>query len=568
MSPDREIELKFLVPRHARKALAAEMARASATLERRSLVAIYLDTPDRRLAREGIAWRLRREGRRWVQTLKAAGANALERFEHEVLRPGAIPDASLHAGTAVGDRMMSLLRKAESAGKVVGVRYRTEARRTLRRVRTRGAVVEVAFDEGRILAGDGQASASGAQALPRPLRICELEFELVSGSPRAMLALAERWRKRFGLILDPRSKAERGDRLAEGSPFPPLRKGLAPDYPRDATAVEAFGSVLDECLAQVLRNAIGLIDGDPAMRVDHVHQLRVGIRRLRSGLRSFRGWLPAPPQPLVDGLRQLFATLGMSRDADVLDSGVARSLSEAGAPPLVARPAGAGPDPREALRSATVQQLLLAWLDWRVGLVDDALPQARPAASAQAADSGQDAGAVAVAVAGAVAGAGAGAALADVGAAPVDADSATARSAGQVLSCGSDPADFHRLAERRLRRWHGRLGADSKAFDTLDDTALHSLRKRIKRQRYAAEFFAPVLRRASLARYLKRLAAVQNSMGELNDLFVARARYQALVAQDPAAWFALGWLAARIAEVKALAGPKLQRLARTDPPAR
>jgi len=41
-----------------------------------------------------------------------------------------------------------------------------------------------------------------------------------------------------------------------------------------------------------------------------------------------------------------------------------------------------------------------------------------------------------------------------------------------------------------------------------------------------------------------------------------------LVAQDPAAWFALGWLAARIAEVKALTGPKLQRLARTDPPAR
>jgi inorganic triphosphatase YgiF len=566
MPADREIELKFLVPRHAREALAAEMARASATLERRSLAAIYLDTPDRRLAREGIAWRLRREGRRWVQTLKAAGPNALERFEHEVLRPGAIPDASLHAGTGVGDRLMSLLRKAESAGKVAGVRYRTEVRRTLRRVRTRGAVVEVAFDEGRILAGGGPASASGAQAPPRPLRICEIEFELVSGSPRAMLALAERWRKRFGLILDPRSKAERGDRLAEGSPFPSLRKGLAPDYPRDETAIEAFGSVLDECLAQVLRNAIGLIDGDPAMRVDHVHQLRVGIRRLRSGLRSFRGWVPAPPQPLVDGLRELFATLGMSRDADVLDSGVARSLSEAGAPPLVARPAGAGPDPREALRSATVQQLLLAWLDWRVGLVDDALAQARQAAPAQVVDSGLEAGVGADAGVGV--GVGVGATLADVGAAPIDAGAGMARGAGQVLACGSDPADFHRLAERRLRRWHRRLAADAKAFDTLDDTALHSLRKRIKRQRYAVEFFAPVLRHAMLARYLKRLTAVQDRMGELNDLFVARARYQALVAQDPAAWFALGWLAARIAEVKALAEPTLRRLARTDPPAR
>jgi hypothetical protein len=35
---------------------------------------------------------------------------------------------------------------------------------------------------------------------------------------------------------------------------------------------------------------------------------------------------------------------------------------------------------------------------------------------------------------------------------------------------------------------------------------------------------------------------------------------------DPAAWFALGWLAARIAEVRALAKPELGRLAKVDPP--
>src|SRR5690606_28083106 len=105
-----------------------------------------------------------------------------------------------------------------------------------------------------------------------PLRIREIEFELVSGSPLAMLALAERWRKRFGLILDSRTKAERGDGLAEGSAFPPLRKARLPAYPRHASALDAFGAVLDECLDQVGRNAIGLVDGDPALRVDHVHQ--------------------------------------------------------------------------------------------------------------------------------------------------------------------------------------------------------------------------------------------------------------------------------------------------------
>jgi triphosphatase len=55
-------------------------------------------------------------------------------------------------------------------------------------------------------------------------------------------------------------------------------------------------------------------------------------------------------------------------------------------------------------------------------------------------------------------------------------------------------------------------------------------------------------------------------MGVLNDLFVARTLYQTLVVSDPGAWFALGWLAARIAGVRALAKPELGRLAKVDPP--
>jgi triphosphatase len=55
-------------------------------------------------------------------------------------------------------------------------------------------------------------------------------------------------------------------------------------------------------------------------------------------------------------------------------------------------------------------------------------------------------------------------------------------------------------------------------------------------------------------------------MGEINDLLVARARYQALVASDSAARFALGWLAARIAELRALVKPEFGRLAKVDSP--
>jgi inorganic triphosphatase YgiF len=560
MSSESEIELKFVVRKEARDAVQAEMTRRSASLERRRLAALYLDTSDRRLAREGIAWRLRREGRRWIQTLKSAGASSIERFEHEVIRPGPSYDPAVHAGTRVGDKLAKILRNAEADGLEVGVRFKTEVRRIARRIRTKGAVIEVAFDEGHLL-------ADGAR-----LRIREVEFELVSGSATGLLALAERWRKRFGLVYDPRSKAERGDRLAEGSPFPPLRKAAHPGYPRDASVVEAFGTVVDECLTHISWNATGVVDGDRNLRVEHVHQLRVGIRRLRSALRSFSGWVPAPPDQLVDELKHLFMELGRVRDSDVLDSGVAAELKKVGAPSLSLPKGEAGPDPVAIVGSPGTQRMLLGWLAWRVGLADAAAQKCLPAAAVElaAADVSQ---------------------LADeeFAADALERPGAMAASEGEIEKAAGesrvDPgvpspighvalqpeADDEALqckAQRRLGEWHKQIVAAWKSFDELEEEDLHSLRKRIKRQRYASEFFAPVLRRRDVERYLKSLASIQDRMGELNDLLVARARYQALVATDPAAWFALGWLAARVAEVRMMAKPELKLLAKTKPPAR
>ena len=518
-----EIEVRFSVPAKVRGALATDLARGSSSLSRESLTADYLDTPDRRLARAGLAWRLRREGRRWVQTLKAGGlgdSGPLERFEHEVIRPDATHDAKAHAGTAVGDRLVAILERARQDGIEPEVRFRSEIRRTTRRMRTRGAVVELSFDEGRLVA-DGHTQ-----------RVRELEFELVSGSATSMLALAERWRRKFGLVLEPRSKAERGDRLAEGADRPALRKAMKPKYPATVGAAEAFGAVASECLDHIIRNAAGLSAGDAALRVGQVHQLRVGIRRLRSALRVFDGWVAPPPESLVDGLRDLFATLGRARDSDVLSTGVASELVAAGAPALTLPLDGAVVDPAEVAASDATQRLLLSWIAWRTGPAE--APPAAPAAPAS-----DDAPAL----------------VTDGG--PEAPDSAT--EADHV-------ARFHRDAAKRLRRWHERFRVDWNSFATLDDEALHSLRKRIKRQRYAVEFLAPVLRRRGVERYLKPLVALQERMGELNDLLVARTRYQALVDSDPAGWFAVGWLAARIASERAAVEPRLRDMVKAEPP--
>jgi CHAD domain-containing protein len=449
-------------------------------------------------------------------------------LEHEVIRPRAVFDPVQHAGTSIGARLIAVLQAARQSGAEVGVRSQSEVRRMVRRVRTRQAVVEVTVDEGRMRSDQST----------RPIR--DIEFRCVSGSASAMLALAERWRKRHGLLYDPRSEAELGDQLIEGGGFPSVRKAAHPDYRRDAAVGEAFGRVLDECLAHMTRNTVGLCQGDPTLRVDHVHQLRVAIRRLRSALRSFKGWTSTPPPELVEELRALFATLGVARDADVLSSGVMAALQKIGAPPTAAPLEHDAPDPALTVRSCDAQRLLLGWVAWRMTQAE--LPPAPPPA--------------------------------DPAPQVMHEPTATPQANGADLAAGSDPAagtadDARSLrlrAGRRLRRWHQRIVADWKAFDQLDVTSLHALRKRIKQQRYAVEFFAPLLARRKVAAYLKPLAAIQERMGELNDLFVAQTRYQALVKSEPTAWFALGWLESRIEITRSLAHPELGRLAEAAPP--
>ena len=87
-----EIELKFQVPASRRVALGKAVA--TATAQRVSLRARYFDTADRRLGLAGLALRVRKEGRRWVQTLKGSGDGIWQRLEHEVVlrvAPGVQP---------------------------------------------------------------------------------------------------------------------------------------------------------------------------------------------------------------------------------------------------------------------------------------------------------------------------------------------------------------------------------------------------------------------------------------------------------------------------------------------
>src|SRR6185295_13174526 len=97
----------------------------------------------------------------------------------------------------------------------------------------------------------------------------------------------------------------------------------------------------------------------------------------------------------------------------------------------------------------------------------------------------------------------------------------------------------------RLSRWDRDVRRDAKRFDELDDPARHRLRKHAKRLRYGAEFASTLFERRAVKRYLKQMRAMQDELGRLIDTMVGLAAYTERAASDPAALFAVGWLAAR-----------------------
>lgn len=473
----QEIELKFQVNPHARAAVLAEVAAGSGSVRER-LQAAYYDTPDRRLAQAGLALRLRKEGRRWVQTLKGAGEHAMVRLEHEVplaAGPGRkepVLDVSRHHGTPAGERLAAALGTDGAAA--LQELFRTDVSRTRRHLRTRGGTVELAFDDGEIRAGE------------RRVPICELEIELISGTPQAVIDVARRWVKRHGLWLDVRTKAERGDRLARGADSGEATKAATLALDAQATVDSAWRAILHSCLAQVLPNASEVVAGTAS--AEHLHQLRVGLRRLRSGLRFFQGWIePAPEPGVVEAVSRLFSRLSDARDADV-QATLAPVLQAAGAPELPPLSRPQGPQPPDLLREREVNLLLLDLLGWLV-------------------------------------------------AAPPQAD----------VDMSPPPALrlLQPLAARRLKRWHAQVAGAARRFDELADEERHWLRKRVKRLRYSIEFAASLFPARRVEGYLKRMRPAQESLGRFNDIVVAHASYLQRAADDPRAWFAVGWLAAQ-----------------------
>jgi len=538
--PPLEIELKLALPAEQVAAFLRLMARRRCKPVKQTLHTLYFDTADFDLGRQGIALRVRRAGRRWLQTLKTEGQRAgglSTREEYET---------PTRLGTLDWTRFpeAAQARIADDLRTNLGIRFETHFNRTAWQIVGQGgARIEVALDVGRLNAGD------------RSQPICEIELELLSGHIDALFALAQTWAQQLDLVPFDISKAERGVRLANGEAPGPVKSMLLL-LDRSMTVEEGFAATCQACLAQFQANLPGIlfagsegsglesreassgtspgsaspadgttghstklasgqvanypqpspVEGEGANvmptpikdNIEYVHQARVALRRLRAALRVYRKACVLP-LPLLDGLRTLADSLGAARDWDVLCGETLPAIAPHYDDPsdwqdwmarLEAHRARIRENMRQTLAAAHPGAWLLSfqqWLlqhGWRAAAPEKRLLQMAPQLDA---------------------------------------------------------------ARRILKKGHRGIVGRAREFERLSPPERHALRIAMKRQRYAAEFFQGLFKARPQNSYLCLARDIQDSLGRANDAHVALTLLDELdFDSSRAGGFARGWLAAKI----------------------
>ena len=297
-----ETELKFELDAMGAKALGEHLKLASLG-QQRKLRSVYYDTPETDLRDHGLTLRVRDDGKRRVQTIKQStlGGNGFHRGEWESLLERGVggdlsPDLDAAARTPLGE----ILSRRELA--FVRPVFEVEIKRITRSVEIEGAIIEIALDRGCARAEDRRAA------------IGEVELELKAGPAQALFALARECSGIAALDLCFVSKAARGYALLDDAPLA-AAPAVDPRLRRGDTSGEAFRAIAGAALNQVAGNARVLkIARQPAA----LHQLRVGVRRLRSAISLFAPMLADEALAGVKAeLKWLAGQLDEARDLDV-----------------------------------------------------------------------------------------------------------------------------------------------------------------------------------------------------------------------------------------------------------
>lgn len=457
VSSEKEVEVKLQLPSAspARLRQVPLLREANGAAQKQTQVSVYFDTENLKLRKHGLTLRVRHVGDRYIQTIKSCNGGLFERGEWETEIESDQPDLTRGDTSALDALGTKELRKQ------LRPIFETRVERTTYPFARKDYEIELTIDRGEIDAGD--------HSLP----LCEAEFELKRGDRARLFEFAANFARATAAELAVKSKSQRGYELLAGNASAAV-KGEDIEIAPDTPAKTAFQLIAFDCLKQIISNKPAVLSGT----AEGIHQMRVGLRRLRAGISLFSDIVAdARMQHIKDELRWLTNELGPAREFEVLLTRVVAPLGK-----QHARLAGMRSlshdlaEQREAaigrgiaaVSSARFRELTLdcaTWLevgDWREPQ-DEALR----------------------------------------------------------AHCEEPIED---MARTQLKKHWKKILKDGRELANLDPHARHKLRIRIKKLRYATEFYKSVFpgkkQHKRRAAFLAALKDLQDCFGELNDIFV------------------------------------------------
>ncbi|KHD07269.1 hypothetical protein PN36_17200 [Candidatus Thiomargarita nelsonii] len=432
----------------------------------------YFDSLAHDLLQQGVGLRVRRIGEKRLQTLKTAGkalGGLHQRQEWEYEISANTPDYSQFPKGALPDWCA----KAQNLEKL-GPLFTTDFMRTTWDLVLDDSEIEVALDQGEI--------KSQSASLP----LSEVELELKSGSPVQLYQLALTLLDAHPLIIENKSKAERGYGLDKPQSLT-YRKAGAVILKPEMSAEQAFIHIIWHCIGHLQANEDMVLYGQD---IEGVHQMRVALRRLRSCLSLYKPLIPNEThKTLRQELKWITSILGVARDWDVFALSLTQMQAQDNKFPLkdlhktvtkLQRQAYVAV--RQALRSPRYSRLLLmlgkylTQRHWRKKL---------------------------------------------------------------EVALDNPARDF---ASQILESHYQRVCQEGENFTQLNAKQLHDLRISIKKMAYGTRFFAELY---SPRAYSKKLSYLQDELGILNDGNVANdlLNKAGLDKNAPARHFLNGWYA-------------------------
>ena len=177
MSAHKKFEIKLGVPPSTLRRLSGIplIKSLSKRPKRATEVSVYFDTDKHKLRKNGLMLRVRRIGKRYVQTIKAAGNSAsIERNEWETKITDPQPDLRIISGTPLEPLVNKKVRRT------LKPMFKTRVHRTIYPSGDNAGEIELAIDRGKIDTGKGS------------MPVCELELELKRGNKERLFEIARR----------------------------------------------------------------------------------------------------------------------------------------------------------------------------------------------------------------------------------------------------------------------------------------------------------------------------------------------------------------------------------------